>query len=101
MNQVPKVLHVVESLDRGAVENWLVRMLQHAQRRRLKLDWTFYCTLNKPGPLEAAARSAGAQILHAPQTISQTAAFMGALRKALRAGAYDVLHCHHDVTSGV
>lgn len=101
VSPVPKVLHVVESLDRGAVENWLVRMLQHAQARRRKLDWTFYCTLNRPGSLDAAARAAGAQVLYAPHTISHTSAFMGALRRTLREGGHDVLHCHHDLTSAV
>lgn len=98
---VPKVLHVVESLDRGAVENWLVRMLQHARVRGQELDWTFYCTLNKPGVLEDAARAAGARIVHAPQTISHTSTFMRALRSELQEGAFEVLHCHHDLTSAV
>lgn len=98
---VPKVLHVVENLDRGAVENWLVRMLQHGRARGRKLDWTFYCALNKPGALDAAARAAGAKILYAQHTISHTPAFMGALRQTMSEGGYDVLHCHHDLTSAV
>ena len=40
-----KVLHIVENLHRGAVENWLIRMLRHARQRSVALDWTFYCAM--------------------------------------------------------
>ena len=29
---MPRVLHVVESLDRGAVENWLIRTFREAKQ---------------------------------------------------------------------
>lgn len=96
-----KVLHVVENLDRGAVENWLVRMLRHAQRRGTKLDWTFYCTLPQKGAIEDAALAAGARVVYAPVTVSSTRQFIAALRQELRSGAYDVLHCHHDLMSAI
>ena len=40
-----KILHVVECLDRGAVENWLLRMLEHARYDGTPVYWTFYCIL--------------------------------------------------------
>jgi hypothetical protein len=40
---VVKVIHIVENLDLGAVENWLVRMLRHARAAGIGVDWTFYC----------------------------------------------------------
>jgi hypothetical protein len=40
---VPKIIHIVENLDRGAVENWLVRMFKHGLASGNSLDWTFYC----------------------------------------------------------
>ena len=98
---MPKVLHVVENLDRGAIENWLVRMLRHAQRRGTKLDWTFYCTLPKKGAIEDEALAAGARVVYSPVTVSSTRPFMAALRQELRSGAYDALHCHHDLMSAV
>ena len=51
-----RVLHIVENLDRGAVENWLVRMLRHARRACQAPDWTFYCTLGRPGALDAKTK---------------------------------------------
>ena len=96
-----KVLHVVESLDRGAVENWLVRMLEFAKRQGVRLDWTFYCTLAQPGLLEERARHCGARIVHSPVPLAQPGAFISALRRELKRGDYDVLHCHHDLVSGI
>lgn len=97
----PRVLHVVESLDRGAVENWLLRMLRHAQRAGVALDWTFYCTLERPGERDADAVAMGAKVLHSPVPIGHTLSFGRHLRTELRRGHYDVLHCHHDLVSAV
>jgi len=95
----PRVLHVVESLDRGAVENWLLRMLEFAVSSGMPTNWTFYCT-NGPGALDARANAAGARVVHSPVPIGAKAEFMRALRAHLRRNPYDALHAHHDLTSG-
>ena len=101
-HSLPKrVLHVVENLDRGAVENWLVRMLRHARRQNVRVDWTFYCTLNQPGEMEQEARALGARVIHSPVPLTRKVEFVRALRVELRRGNYDVLHCHHDLLSAV
>lgn len=97
----PRVLHVVESLDRGAVENWLLRMLTHACARKLAMDWTFYCQLPQPGSQDQKAFAAGANVIHSPVPVSRKQAFASELRKEIRRGGYDVLHCHHDLVSGL
>jgi glycosyltransferase involved in cell wall biosynthesis len=94
-------LHIVESLDRGAVENWLLRMLSHARRRGVPLDWTFYCQLERPGALDGEARSLGAGVIQSPVALSRKTAFMRALRREIGRGRYDVLHCHHDLLSAM
>jgi glycosyltransferase EpsF len=96
-----KVLHIVESLGRGAVENWLLRMLGHAQAQGTRLDWTFYCQLAEPGEAEHRALALGARVIRSPAPLTQTRAFIAALRSELREGHYDVLHCHHDLMSAV
>jgi glycosyltransferase involved in cell wall biosynthesis len=96
-----KVLHIVENLNRGAVENWLVRMLRHAHEHGTDLDWTFYCTLPEAGALEEEVAALGARVLRSPVPIGQTGKFFRALRTELRRGGYDVLHCHHDLVSAV
>jgi glycosyltransferase involved in cell wall biosynthesis len=96
-----RVLHVVENLDRGAVENWLLRMLGHARKQKVEIDWTFYCTLEQPGAMDDKARALGARVIHSTVPIGRNVAFVRALRSELRHGGYDVLHCHHDIVSAV
>jgi glycosyltransferase involved in cell wall biosynthesis len=96
-----KVLHIIENLERGAVENWLMRMLVHARKREIEVDWTFYCILEQPGAMDEKARSLGAHVIHSPVPIVKKTEFVRALRMELRSGEYDVLHCHHDIVSAV
>lgn len=96
-----RVLHVVESLDRGAVENWLMRMLRHAHSKGVELDWTFYCTLPRQGALDEEAATLGARVLHSPVPIGNKGTFIRALRAEMRRGRYDVMHCHHDLVSAI
>ena len=97
----PRVIHIVESLDRGAVENWLVRMLAHGHTLGKALNWTFYCQLSTPGALNDRVLALGARIISSPVPLSRTRAFITALRTELRRGNYEVLHCHHDLVSAV
>ena len=99
--QPPSVLHVVESLDGGAVENWLVRMHTHAASRGLATDWTFYCTLQHEGRLDETARAQGAKVLHTPVPLDDKLGFARAFRRSLAQGNYDVLHAHHDMVSAL
>ena len=96
-----KVLHVVENLHRGAVENWLVRMLRHARRNELTPDWTFYCILGKEGQLDDEVRSLVGGIVRSPVQLTRKLEFVRALRSELKRGCYDVLHCHHDLVSAL
>lgn len=94
-----RVLHVVESLDRGAVENWLLRMLAYARRKSIEVDWTFYCAVATPGSIENQVRALNAHIVRSPVPLRLKRSFIRALRNELRQGKYAVLHCHHDLLS--
>ena len=96
-----RILHIVENLHLGAVENWLLRMLGHARARDVHVDWTFYCQLNKPGAMDERARCFGASIIYSPVPIGSKLKFARSLRSELRRGGYDVVHCHHDLISAV
>jgi glycosyltransferase involved in cell wall biosynthesis len=96
-----RVLHIVENLDRGAVENWLLRMLGHARKQQIEVDWAFYCVLEQPGALDEKAQALGVRVIHSPVSLVKKAEFIRALRTKLRRGEYDVLHCHHDLVSAV
>ena len=97
----PSVLHVVGDLHRGAVENWLVRMLAHARKGGVAVNWAFYCTFGESGDLGVAARAMGAPVVCSRVPIARKIDFIRALRAELRRGHYDVLHCHHDLVSAV
>ena len=96
-----RVIHLIENLNRGAVENWLLRMLRHARKQRIEVDWTFYCISDEPGRLENDARNLGATIIRSPVSIGNKIGFIRALRCELRRGKYNVLHTHHDLISAV
>src|SRR5215471_11437904 len=96
-----KVVHVVESLDRGAVENWLLRMFRHARDRGINLNWTFYCILERQGALDEAAQAQRIRVVHSPAPLTSKVEFVRGLRAEVRNGAYDVVHCHHDLLSAV
>lgn len=96
-----KVIHIVENLDKGAVENWLVRMLRYAHDRGMDKDWTFYCALGEKGRLDNEVRRMGGKIIFSPVPLARNIAFVRALRAELKSGGYDVLHAHHDLVSAV
>lgn len=95
-----RILNVVENLDKGAVENWLVRIFLESTKIEPDWQWTFYCILGKPGRLDEIVEKAGGKIIYSPVTISEKLSFLKHLRKALHAGNYDIVHSHHDYLSG-
>jgi glycosyltransferase involved in cell wall biosynthesis len=95
-----RIIHIVENLDKGAVENWLVRMFLEARKLRPEWEWTFYCMLGKPGRLDDMVKAAGGQIIYSPVSISNKFLFLKHLRRTLKAGKFEVLHSHHDFLSG-
>jgi glycosyltransferase involved in cell wall biosynthesis len=76
-------------------------MFEHARKREIELDWTFYSILEQPGAMEEKARALGARVIDSPVPIGRKVEFVRALRAGLRCGEYDVLHCHHDIVSAV
>jgi glycosyltransferase involved in cell wall biosynthesis len=97
----PKVLHVVGVMDRWSVETWLLQLMAHAGQRGQPLDWTFYCAFGEAGSRECEAKALGARVIRSPVPIGDKLAFARALRAEVASGGYDVLHCHHDLISGV
>lgn len=98
---VARVLHVVDVLDRWAVETWLLRMLAHARTRGVPVDWSFYGGSGVRGSRDQQARDLGARVTISPVSLSNKRAFLLALRHEIIEGGYDTLHCHHDILSGV
>lgn len=95
-----KILHVVENLNKGAVENWLVNTFLEISKIRPNWNWTFYCILPKPGILDDKVKAAGGHIIYSKVELHQKLKFLLALRNTIKANKYDVLHVHHDYISG-
>lgn len=95
-----RICHIVESMDKGAVENWLARTYVHSRASFPEQDWTFYCTLPKVGRNTDHLRSLGAKVIHSPVPFGQKRAFLAAMRSFLAANDFEVMHAHHDFLSG-
>lgn len=95
-----KILNVVENLDKGAVENWLVQTFIESQSLYPQWEWTFYCILNKKGRLDELVLTHGGKIIYSPFTISNKIKFLLSLRHVLKKNKYDIIHSHHDYLSG-
>jgi glycosyltransferase involved in cell wall biosynthesis len=91
---------VVENLDKGAVENWLVNVFLESRKTRPDWEWTFYCYLGNKGRLDDKVIAAGGKIIYSPFWISQKYQFISHLRNTLKTGKYDIIHSHHDYLSG-
>ena len=95
-----RIIHIVENLDKGAVENWLINTFLESRKERPLWNWTFYCILGKQGRLDDVVRAAGGEIIYSPVSISHKLMFLQHLRKTLKTGNYDIIHSHHDYLSG-
>ena len=95
-----KIIHIVENLNKGAVENWIVNVFIESLKTKPDWEWTFYCMLGEAGRLDEQVKAAGGKIIYAPCTISNKIPFLKALRKTLKLGSYDIIHSHHDYLSG-
>lgn len=95
-----KLIHIVENLDTGAVENWLVNIFLESRKTRPDWEWTFFCMLGRPGRLDEKVRDSGGEIIYSPFTVSNKWGFLRFLRKTLRHKPYDIIHAHHDFLSG-
>ena len=59
-----KIIHIVENLDKGAVENWLVKTFIESRKMYPNWQWTFYCILGKEGRLDEKVKAAGGEIIY-------------------------------------
>lgn len=95
-----KIINIVENLDKGSVENWLVSVFLESRSIRPDWEWSFYCILDRKGRLDEIVLKSGGKIIYSPMTISNKLKFLLHLRKVLKLGKYDIIHSHHDFLSG-
>lgn len=95
-----RLLHVVENLDKGAVENWLVQTFLESRAKRPEWQWTFYCVLGVKGRHDEQVRAAGGEIIYAEVPLSDKLGFLRHFRLVVQKGGYDAIHMHHDFMNG-
>lgn len=91
-----KILQIIESLNKGAVENWLVNCFVEISKIKPEWQWTFFCILDQPGKLDDQVRNHGGKIILSPYTLSEKSGFLKNLRKITSENRYDIIHAHHD-----
>jgi glycosyltransferase involved in cell wall biosynthesis len=79
----------------------LRRIVNTANDRDKNYQWTFFCILPREGRDDSSVRHLGAVVLHTPYVLAKTTRFLTSLRRTMRAGHFDVLHCQHDLLSGL
>lgn len=96
-----KVLHIVENFGGQAIEDWLTKLLIEDTKQDRSTDWTFFCCLPSAGRNARTITEYGGCIVVSPYTVSSLLPFLKNLRNVLKEGQYEVLHCHHDIMSGL
>ncbi len=92
-----RVLHLINSMQPGGIETWLLRMLRQLPRHEIAMD--IACKGAGTGKLAPDAICAGAKVMHFPLRPTHVG-FIASLRRALHEGGYDLVHNHLDVTGG-
>ena len=98
---MPKVLHIIESFDGQAIENWLTRTFSYLVKNYDDTEWGFFCTQGKEGEFSEKIKKLGGKIYCAEYPISKPLMHCQHLRAVIRDGEYEVLHCHQDIMSAM
>ncbi|AFY30778.1 glycosyltransferase family 4 protein [Calothrix sp. PCC 7507] len=93
-----KILHLINSFNKGDVEKWLLYMLGEIPRIQYEID--FCCKGANLGVLAQVAQHLNAKVICCPLGINQ-AIFAQQLRQILQEGGYDILHNHLQIYSGL
>src|ERR1700726_3880405 len=94
-----RILHIVERLGKQAVESWLLRVMRQAQEEYPEVHWSFFCTDEAEGTFDHEVRALGGDVINSRYEIGDKVRFFRSLRAVMQRGAFDILHCHHDVMS--
>ena len=96
-----KVLQIVENLDNGAVETWLVNIFRKSHKDSKQLDWTFFCILGSIGVNEEEVIRLGGKVIHSKVGFSGKLTFLKEFRAVLKDGNFEVVVSQHDYLSGL
>ncbi len=92
-----RVLHLIHSLNRGGIENWLVSMLRQIPRHVCEMD--VCCKGFSTGDMAADVQSMGIPVFRCPLGPTHIG-FARQFLQILEQGQYDILHNHLETYSG-
>ena len=95
---MPKVLHLINSLNRGGIEMWLLSMLRQIPRNQYEMD--FCCKGQDLGTLAGIAEELGAKVFHCQLSFAHVG-FIQDLKRIITEGNYQILHNHLEAYSGL
>jgi glycosyltransferase EpsF len=95
---MPKVLHLVHSLNRGGIEVWLMSLLRQSWSSG---NWhiDFLCKGEAVGEMALEARRLDAEVYHCPLRPTHLA-YYRCLKSLLKTRQYDLVHNHLEGYSG-
>lgn len=94
-----RILHVLSSLDAGGVEKLLQNYYARINREQFHFDFIVHG--RRKGMLEDYFREQGSRIFHVvPKSLNPVRNFLQ-MKRIIRSGNYDALHCHQDAMSAV
>lgn len=98
---VHKILHIIESFDRGAVEAWLLEMAKENNKSSALFEWHFFTILPTKGTKDELAKGEGCLIHRSTVGLDQPFLMLRELRSLIRQEGFDIIHAHHDILSGL
>lgn len=93
-----KILHLINSLNRGGIEMWLLSMLRQIPRNQYQMD--FCCKGQNVGALANIAEELGAKVFHCQLNFAHFG-FINNLKRIIIEGNYQILHNHLEAYSGL
>lgn len=96
--QPPRVLHLINWLNPGGIERWLLQLLREVDRERYEMD--IACKGAALGSLAAEAVALGARVWHTSFDWTHIR-YAYKLRALIQSEGYDIIHNHLTVYAGL
>jgi glycosyltransferase involved in cell wall biosynthesis len=87
-----RILHVVDRMNRGGAETWLMQVLRHIDRERFHMD--FMTTTDQPGAFDEQISRLGSMVHVGPTGRWSWVGSASFQRFLVVHGPYDVVHSH-------
>lgn len=96
-----KILHIIESFDRGAVERWLLNVYKAKAQDSSKMTWEFFTFLPGDDELNDIVQRLGGRIHRSKKGLSNKLQLILELRQVIQKHEIDIVHSHHDYMTGL